>query len=39
MSQFPADATHIKFIDGGLEEQTRMAQVIGKLSVEILEYR
>jgi hypothetical protein len=39
MNQFPADATHIKFIDGGLEEQMRMAQVIGKLSVEILEYR
>jgi hypothetical protein len=39
MAQFPADATHVKFIDGGLEEQMRMAQVIGRLSMEILEYR
>lgn len=39
MSQFPADATHIKFIDGGLEEQMRMARVVGRLSMEILEYQ
>jgi hypothetical protein len=39
MAQFPADATHVKFIDGGLEEQMRMARVIGRLSMEILEYR
>ena len=39
MAQFPADVTHVKFIDGGLEEQIRMAQVIGNLSLEILEYR
>jgi hypothetical protein len=39
MGQFPADATHVKFIDGGLEEQMRVAQVIGRLSMEILEYR
>ena len=39
MSQFPADVTHLKFVEGGLEEQVRMAQVIGKLSLEILEYR
>jgi len=39
MAQFPADVTHLKFIDGGFEEQMRMAQVIGRLSIEILEYR
>jgi transglutaminase-like putative cysteine protease len=39
MGQFPADVTHVKFVDGGLEEQTRMARVIGRLSMEILEYR
>jgi len=39
MAQFPADVTHVKFIDGGLAEQIRMAQVIGSLSLEILEYR
>lgn len=39
MAQFPADATHVKFVDGGLEEQVRMAKVIGRLSMEILEHR
>ena len=39
MAQFPADVTHVKFIDGGLEEQIRMARVIGSLTMEILEYR
>jgi len=39
MAQFPADVTHVKFIEGGLEEQIRMAQVIGRLSIDILEYR
>ncbi len=39
MSQFPADITHVKFIEGGLEQQIRMTQVIGKLSIDILEYR
>lgn len=39
MAQLPADVTHIKFVDGGLEEQMRMARVIGRLSMEILEYR
>jgi hypothetical protein len=36
MAQLPADATHVKFIDGGLEEQIRMARVVGSLSLEIL---
>lgn len=39
MAQFPADVTHLKFVDGGLEEQIRMARVIGSLTMEILEYR
>ncbi len=39
MGQFPADVTHVKFIDGGLEEQMRMAQVIGRLSMDVLEVR
>ncbi len=39
MGQFPADVTHVKFINGGLEEQMRMARVIGRLSVQILEAR
>ncbi len=39
MGQFPADVTHVKFIDGGLQEQLKMARVIGRLSVQILEAR
>ena len=39
MAQFPADVTHVRFIEGGLEEQIRMAQVVGRLSLEILEFR
>ena len=39
MGQFPADVTHVKFLEGGLEEQMRIAEVIGRLSMEILEAR
>lgn len=37
--QFPADATHIKLVEGGLDKQVSIAKVVGKLSVEVLEYR
>ncbi len=39
MAQFPADATHVKFVAGGLKEQMRMARVVGRLSMKVLEYR
>lgn len=39
MGQFPADVTHVKLVEGGLEEQMRMARVIGRLSMKILEVR
>jgi transglutaminase-like putative cysteine protease len=36
LNQFPADATHIRLIEGGLERQTEIVRLIGKLSLEIL---
>jgi hypothetical protein len=37
--QFPADATHMRFATGGLDRQVGILKVVGKLGVEILEYR
>ncbi len=34
-----ADATHIPLVEGGLLEQIEIAKTVGKLQVEILEYR
>ena len=39
MNQFPADATHIGFVEGELDKQVEMMKVIGNLRVEILEYK
>ncbi len=37
LHQFPADATHIKFIVGGLEDQIGMIDIIGHLRLEVLD--
>ena len=37
--QFPADATHIKFVNGGLDHQVELIGVIGALSAEVVEVR
>jgi hypothetical protein len=39
LNQMPADATHIKLIDGGLEKQVQIVGLIGNLSLTILDYR
>ena len=39
MNQFPADATHIGFVEGGLDRQIEILKVIGHLKAEILGYR
>jgi transglutaminase-like putative cysteine protease len=39
LKQMPADATHIKLIDGGIEEQIRIVGIIGTLEFGILDYR
>jgi hypothetical protein len=37
-NQFPADATHIRFIAGNIDRQTEILKLLGKLKVEVLEY-
>lgn len=37
--QFPADATHIRFVTGDLDRQSDIVRLVGKLKVEVLEYR
>ena len=38
-NQFPADATHIRFVTGNLDRQSDILKLVGKLKVEVLEYR
>jgi transglutaminase-like putative cysteine protease len=38
-NQFPADATHIRFVTGNLDRQSDIIRLVGKLKVEVLEYR
>jgi transglutaminase-like putative cysteine protease len=38
-NQFPADATHIRFATGNLDRQTDIVKLVGKLKVEVLEYK
>ncbi len=37
--QFPADATHIRFVTGNLDRQSEIMRLVGKLKVDVLEYR
>ena len=39
LNQLPADATHIKFVHGDIEDWVDLVKVIGHLEVEVLEYR
>ncbi len=39
LGQFPADATHIRFIAGDLGRQSEIMRLVGKLKVEVLEYK
>jgi len=39
MGQMPADVTHIKFIEGGLDRQAEMVRVIGRVKLTVLEAR
>jgi hypothetical protein len=38
-NQFPADATHIRFVTGDLAKQAEILRLVGKLKVEVIEYR
>jgi transglutaminase-like putative cysteine protease len=39
LGQYPADATHIRFATGNLDRQSDIIRLVGKLKVEVLEYR
>jgi transglutaminase-like putative cysteine protease len=39
LNQFPADATHIRFTTGNLDRQSDIIRLVGKLKVEVLEYK
>ena len=39
LNQMPVDATHITLIRGGLDRQTEIIRLIGKIEIEILDYR
>lgn len=39
LQQFPADATHIKFVEGGPEQHLALLKVIGQVGMEVLEYK
>jgi transglutaminase-like putative cysteine protease len=36
-NEFPADLTHIKFVQGGIEEQMRIGALLGKLAITVQE--
>ncbi len=37
LNQFPADVTHIKFVEGEIDRQLELVRIVGKLSIEVLE--
>ena len=37
LNQFPADVTHIKFVEGEIDQQIDILQLIGKLKIDIIE--
>lgn len=39
LNQFPADATHVKLVEGGLDRQVELVRTMGKLQIEVLDYR
>jgi hypothetical protein len=39
LNQMPTDATHIKLVEGGLDRQVDIIALIGKLKLEVVDYR
>jgi hypothetical protein len=38
LNQMPTDATHIKLLQGGLDRQTEIIPLIGKLTLTVMDY-
>ena len=36
--QFPADATHISFVRGGLDRQVELMKIIGQVRIDVVNY-
>lgn len=36
---FPADATHLRFVSGAMSSQAEIVRFVGKLKIEVIEYR
>jgi hypothetical protein len=39
LDQFPVDATHIKLVEGNLDKQAAIAGLIGKVKIEVLDFK
>lgn len=39
LGQFPADVTHVKFVEGDMEEQLMVLNLIGRLKIEVVDYQ
>jgi hypothetical protein len=39
LNQMPADATHVKLVEGGLDRQVDIIGLIGKIKLEVVDYR
>jgi len=39
LNQIPADVSHIRLVKGGLERQVEIISLVGKIKLEVLEYR
>jgi len=39
MNQFPADATHIRLVEGDLDKQLPLLGLLGKLKIEVMDYQ
>jgi hypothetical protein len=39
LNQMPTDATHVKLVEGGLDKQVDIIGLIGKIKLEVVDYR
>jgi hypothetical protein len=37
MNQFPADVTHVTFVQGGIEQQIALLKIVGRMAIDVLE--
>ena len=37
MNQFPADVTHVTFVQGGIEQQVALLKIVNRMAIDVLE--